>query len=1582
MKHYLFLGLLSLASILGTIPVQASILQENDWGVAEEEFTYSNYGYINLTRGVSQHDITHFEKRLEGEVIHLSWVENNYHEPGKVWYLRSNDLGETWENPVLVGVMGAEYATSSTYLYLQHAQLMNVDHGQIYFMIPEDCPTGKLDSWDNEIMDKKLFLYRSTDQGKSFTKKEIVKVSELNYGRIHCANMKVVDGKIALVYYFYDHYKDVSKHQHRLFFAFSEDQGETFQTQRVIFRLEDGDIKENNLDLKDFYFDGSRLVTLHNFNGRVWMAMSEDGGPVQTQSISPSYENAEGKILYNAEVSNVHHNHQTEHALAMEGDRIYVVMLAQLQDEADQELVLVRSDNGGKNWKEPVRVAQNVDPENPTNTDRPIIAAKGDLVYVIGYYGDRYGNRRTTLYYSHDGGITFSYKKKELQDITNREYYKFYLDPNDPSGRTAYVLYNNFTWIKTTDGFNTICESFSDVTEHISGYHENIIPHLLIDKNQQRHWFILYYPYGVGGDYGTFKKLPLSVSYHQDGEPAPSSENCALLIGNTKSKKYWDRGMVTAIPNTSGLLCDSAATFEFWVKIDTLASYDLAGHSTNGYGMSTGESTAGWYFKFDSRGWIQACLRTDRDQVIKLETPGRDFKETVNNLKWHHLAMTFDGQQRLARFYMDGALMAEETVSGRLRLGPNPVFFGEDNAHPGRALIDNFRIWNRALTGDELRTNMYRENFEGEENLMVFLNFNQTLKDLSGKGNDARSLCGTYFVPTDVNFEDIRADFDFHQKADGEVVLHNRMNNATDALWDFGDGTKSTLMHPSHKYENPGEYRITLMATNALGTASASKDVVIKGLHSISPNKVGKGFVNNVTILGGGLTADSKLQLVMGDKVIVPDEQRLVSPGVLKAILPFEEAESGVYDVQVDGLTLPQAFTVEEMGDAEPWMSVDGYRQILINRWHTFGISYGNKGNMDAFNVPLYLFIKETPDMDVDFKDFEIAIPELDKDILGEAKAAEAKQVLKKLSDYVLVDGKDGEKWRAYCWLIPYIPANSHDAVHIRIKSSTDYEIQYWIDYPYGISMEKAEQRQALRDYNRRSEKPCPQTSNIFLHGSDEDWAMVKEDLGYSPAVSTVAKKRLDCLVEKSSDYIVGSVASLVPYGGCIYSMYSLNYAFYADIYNQDKEFFWNQFVNLVGGFINCGMDLATDWNPVTYALSAVIANSASSVITLADAARCVGGDPQTKKLQAVSSYDPNEMVGPSGYVDGDSTCWVTPAANMAYTIHFENKAEATAPAHTVLVSDTLDKKVYNLDDFTFTSVAWGDKVFNIKGNPKGEFTQDFDLRPEKPLIVRAFGHLDKEKGIVEWSLISLNPETMEEEENPLMGFLPPNKKDGEGQGFVSFIIGQQPDLKSGTKIANQATIIFDANAPILTNTYVNGIDNERPTSAAYLLMEQDDGILVKWNGSDASSGVAYYYLMMSKNDGPFEMVKDHIRSNEVLVKNTEDAKYSFYTIVTDNVGWTESKADICEVVTGIVGVEADSDAQLNVRASERRCELVMPHQVKGVQLHIFGTDGKVLQTEYLGDGNRFSFLLPGSGVQIVAVTADGNRYVWKVKAK
>ncbi len=109
--------------------------------------------------------------------------------------------------------------------------------------------------------------------------------------------------------------------------------------------------------------------------------------------------------------------------------------------------------------------------------------------------------------------------------------------------------------------------------------------------------------------------------------------------------------------------------------------------------------------------------------------------------KWHHACVTFDGSTTL--IYLDGQ---EQSVfaEGAWYVNDEGVFIGarkgSDQYFDG--IIDEVQIWDRALTAEEIQTNMHKKLIGDEPNLVACWNFDegegQSANDASGHGNVAQ----------------------------------------------------------------------------------------------------------------------------------------------------------------------------------------------------------------------------------------------------------------------------------------------------------------------------------------------------------------------------------------------------------------------------------------------------------------------------------------------------------------------------------------------------------------------------------------------------------------------------------------------------------------------------------------------------------------------------------------------------------------------------------------------------------------------------------------------------------------------------
>ncbi|MEL6615545.1 MAG: T9SS type A sorting domain-containing protein [Bacteroidota bacterium] len=155
--------------------------------------------------------------------------------------------------------------------------------------------------------------------------------------------------------------------------------------------------------------------------------------------------------------------------------------------------------------------------------------------------------------------------------------------------------------------------------------------------------------------------------------------------------------------------------------------------------------------------------------------------------------------------------------------------------------------------------------------------------------------------------------------------------------------------------------------------------------------------------------------------------------------------------------------------------------------------------------------------------------------------------------------------------------------------------------------------------------------------------------------------------------------------------------------------------------------------------------------------------------------YDPNEKAAADDLrceygrvtIDGEETfrCVRTflPLAQAAdpltFTVRFENLAEATAPAEFVTITDVLDPA---LDPQTLEVLSTSDD-------------STFSVTIEGQTATFRFNGID----------------------------LPPNVNPPEGEGYVTFQVAPRLPLQTGDTVENEASIVFDFNPPIVTNTVV-----------------------------------------------------------------------------------------------------------------------------------------------------------------------------------
>lgn len=288
-------------------------------------------------------------------------------------------------------------------------------------------------------------------------------------------------------------------------------------------------------------------------------------------------------------------------------------------------------------------------------------------------------------------------------------------------------------------------------------------------------------------------------------------------------------------------------------------------------------------------------------------------------------------------------------------------------------------------------------------------------------------------------------------------------------------------------------------------------------------------------------------------------------------------------------------------------------------------------------------------------------------------------------------------------------------------------------------------------------------------------------------------------------------------------------------------------------------------------------------------------GDDGT--ITQLPAMDPNDLIGPEGY---DSVRWVSINDVLNYTIRFENSQEfALANAQYVDIRFDFWNKVamrgFGLGTFGFANRSWP-----IDKSPAA-YQNRLDLRDTMQIYVDLTAGVDVTKQQGFWTFNSIDPETGVNPWQTDRGMLPINDSTHVGEGFVTFTLRPQDDLKTGDTISIQASIVFDQNDTIPTNRWCNKIDAGNPESkvTAELHPTLPNTYNLKFTGKDdeGGSGIRHLLLYLANHNGIYEEI-DTVSVDTVLAFPVEGGKqYKLYSIAVDNTGNREPAKEEPDVI-------------------------------------------------------------------------------------
>jgi len=154
-------------------------------------------------------------------------------------------------------------------------------------------------------------------------------------------------------------------------------------------------------------------------------------------------------------------------------------------------------------------------------------------------------------------------------------------------------------------------------------------------------------------------------------------------------------------------------------------------------------------------------------------------------MEWHHMAGVISGGWMT--LYIDGELAAGTpyTQEGSLSNNISTVALGkhhQDSMDYGffNGMIDEFRVWDYGLSGEEIQLRMNEELTGNEQGLIAYLNFNDsTANDQSNHANDgvfvgdAITITEDVFIPQDAGWGDLNEDG--HVNISDVIVLINNI---------------------------------------------------------------------------------------------------------------------------------------------------------------------------------------------------------------------------------------------------------------------------------------------------------------------------------------------------------------------------------------------------------------------------------------------------------------------------------------------------------------------------------------------------------------------------------------------------------------------------------------------------------------------------------------------------------------------------------------------------------------------------------------------------------------------------------------
>lgn len=1324
---------------------------------------------------------------------------------------------------------------------------------------------------ENAGTDRQLLYFRSTDGGATF---EPAKVLYSTQFWIYQVNIDAEGAKVRISMAEDCHFCATKKW---IYLIKSDDNGANFENKLVT-----EDVYGAYTDFTSLTISGQNIYLLYrkgigywaNYDFELRLLSSSDGGNNFTdQVLSQPAMSGEHHVFQLLDFNNVYNN-----KIAVDGNKIWVVWSG--WDETNTPTIFVRhSANAGATFGPLKKISGTL---TIFQAGLETIAARGNNVYVAL-------NTTNALIYknqSNDGGNTFSgfteFTRPNSNYLRNAVEPQLYIDPDDNG---AWLIATGAIMGKLLPDGNEIRPSYYGYW----GFNTSRRPRLAVSSSGFLHLIM-----ESGGEWtqtGGFTDLNLWYRRINLNPTDPGQGNQALnmdIIPNPGDGSGVSRFDNMIIGPELGKQFSNAMTIEFWVKPDAI----------NDYKKMLTQYRAGTWNMYEPVAF-QLWASLSNEPVAGLSTSTGNYvlpgiKKLTTGF-WNHLAVTYqhDGSAGNFKILLNGQVTNQITATGIITdsdalwiLGCVQNYYNSDGF---KGSIEELRFWNVARTPEQIRNNRFVQLQGNEPGLTAYYRFDGIspfgeITDLTGLRHTGRLMYKEEAQPS--NIKDLALRFSYTQTV-SSFTFQQESDGAESFQWDFGNGQTSDFVNPSVTYATPGNYNVCLSAFGNDMYDTYCEEVQVHGIDRIYPAQGGNTDYLTMYIYGGGFNANNVVKLRRsGFSDIVAQQTIFDEKKTLTALFDLAQKEVGVWDVVIANgpqeMILPASFSIVPGEVSAPFVNYNGGGRILFNRWTPQTITIGNSANVDAHGVLLWVTIPEAPGNDIAFLNLNLLPPQV---AIDHGNAAE----LEALGPYIVVDSLFGKAnhSRVYTFYFPILPAKSSFDIAMRIKvgqTSNKVPVNVWLSGPFYHSPLSAEVQGCV----------ALSTAKAFI----------KAGLSFVPGVACVSGA-----MAVASDYLNDSPPTPSAFEKL-----------------DTRSWGWILGSNL----LECASSLYGG-----SVLTGILTIITSGVENTQENADCYSGFRQVGWLDIlyypVWSFDPNEKAGLPGFT---AQGYIGQQSRMGYQVRFENKSTATAPAHEVVILDTLTFGKIDFENFSFGPFGWGDTILFPLHNAR-QFSMDVDMRPEKDVIVRVTGELYETEKVVKWSFLSLDPETLDLVWDPDGGFLPPNLTSPEGEGFVNFTIGMADGILNKEKIENRATILFDSNEPILTNLHLNTFDLQAPDSKLSLSASTttDTLITLQLQASDAESQVRHVEIWVSENDSAYVFSHNDYGNSTPFV-GKYGSTYKFYSIAVDSAGNRELPPAVADAAVSVLTgtQERFNLSQLRVYPQPTREEVVLEFELPAPQ--------------------------------------------------